>query len=161
MRRAVLFCAVTSLLPLFRTSAQEPAQRIRVRIDSAPSSWIVGTVIRQDQDSLWLRVVGKATPVSLARSTVRRLEVSRGHHRGVVEGLAAGFGLGFIVGADAAGRKASARECRDDVPGICAVTMEWDVLLGGVAGSAIGGLIGAAVGFTVRTERWDAATASF
>jgi hypothetical protein len=161
MRYAVLVCAVTLLLPLFRASAQKPAERVRVRIDSAPSRWVVGTVIRQDQDSLWLGVAGKATPVSLARSTVRRLEVSRGHQRAVVEGLAAGFGLGFLVGADAAGRRQAPLGCPDGLSGICAVNMEWDVIQEGVAAGAIGGLVGAAVGFTVGTERWDAAPAAF
>ena len=155
MRRAAIFCTVMSLLSLSRTAAQEPGQRIRVRIDSAPSRWVVGTLIAQDRDSLRLLIAGESQSVSLARSAVRRMQVSHGHSRAVVDGLAAGFGLGFIVGANAAGRRESSRVCPNDLSGLCAIEMEADFAQSGVTAGAIGGLMGAVAGFAVRTQRWE------
>jgi hypothetical protein len=161
MRRVALACTVISLVPLFTTAAQEPGQRIRVRIESAPSRWVVGTLIAGDRDSLRVLVAGSGQRVSLARSAVRRMEFSRGHSRAVVEGLAAGSGVGVLLGANAAGRRQSSRVCPDDLSGLCALDMEADMMQAVMAAAVIGGVVGAAVGFAVRSERWQAAGSSF
>ncbi len=155
MRRAALLVTVTLSLPLLRVPAQELGQRIRLRTDSAPSRWAVGTLMAQDADSFRLLLAGQAAPVSVARSAVTRLEISRGRKRAVLEGVSAGFGLGFMAGVNVAGRAEGSRGCPNGFSGLCALDMEAYVFQSGVKGGVIGRLVGAAIGFAVRTERWE------
>jgi hypothetical protein len=89
------------------------------------------------------------------------MEFSRGRSRAVVEGLAAGSGVGALLGANAAGMRQSSRVCPDDLSGVCALDMEADMMQSVMAAAVIGVVVGAAVGFAVRRERWEAASSSF
>src|SRR5260370_11868106 len=100
MRRVVFVVTSTVLLAPAHPAAQQLGQRIRVlAADVTPTRWVVGDLVAQDGDSLQLWVAGQAQLVSIARSSLKRLEVGRGQKRAVPEGTGIGFGLGAMVGA--------------------------------------------------------------
>ena len=91
--------AIVMLFVLHRQAAvQEAGERVRLTLVSGRvSSQVVGTLARQDQDSLWVRVPGHMGSVAVARGTMR-LETSRGWDRATVRGAGIGAGLGAITG---------------------------------------------------------------
>ena len=118
----------------------------RVRFTPAQSARnrIIGTVTGQEGDSLLLWTEHHDTvPVSLA--DLDRLEVSHGVHGHALTGL----GLGLLAGAVVGGTIGAAVE-PDELLG-----RGVNVLAGVVLGSAGGGLIGVAVGASIRSERWQ------
>jgi hypothetical protein len=158
MRRVVFLVISTWLLPLTRPAAQQLGQRIRVLVtDATPDQWVVGNLEAQDDDSLRLRVAGQAQPVSVARSSLRRLEVGRGQRRAVFQGAGVGFGLGALVGAlTQLGREPSRSHTCGSFSSLCPVEVEARVIKDGLIGGAVGALLGAAIGSAVKTERWEA-----
>ncbi len=155
MRWIALLVLATSSAPLSHGAAQEPGQRIRLRTGSAPSAWVVGTLVFLDGDSLRIRVAGETAPVVVARPAVQRLEVAKGLKRATFEGGSIGFGLGVIAGAVVASTGAASRSCGGAFVDLCAIDTEAHVVEGGLIGGAIGGVVGAGLGYLVRTERWE------
>jgi hypothetical protein len=156
MRRVILLVAGTSLLPLAHPAAQQLGQRIRVlATDVTPARWVVGDLVTQDGDSLQLRVAGQAQPISVARRSLHRLEVSQGQRRAVRDGAGIGFGLGVIVGALTQVNKQSSRSCDGWFSSLCSLDREAHVVQAGLIGGAVGGLLGAALGYAVKSERWE------
>src|SRR5690242_5500544 len=154
MRPAHLLLVVAVLWPLAHATAQQPGQRIRAQTPSS-RHWLVGTLIATDPDSLRLFVDGAGQPVAVGWRDVTRVEVSRGHGTRMLDGLAAGFALGFAGGANAAADRDEARVCPNDLSGICVLNIEADVVQEGVLVGAAGAVLGAVVGSRVRTERWE------
>src|SRR5260370_31703135 len=97
MRPISFLILATCWAPLPRVAAQGPGARVRLTMVSASSRHLVGTLIAQDADSLWVQVPAHAAPVSVARSSVV-LEVSRGRRRAIGQGAGIGAGLGLIGG---------------------------------------------------------------
>jgi hypothetical protein len=156
MRRISLLILAALLAPFHRVAAQVSAARVRLTVASPSSQRLVGTLVDQDADSLWVLFAGHAAPVSVARSAVG-LEVSRGQQRAVGEGALLGAGLGFIGGFVLSGVRASqSRFC--GIPDLfygCYVEWYGRAFRGGLIGGAIGGAVGAALGYAVRTDRWE------
>ncbi len=137
MRRISFVTIATVVALLQRTAAQETGERVRLTMGSAFSRRLVGTLIHQDAESVWVQLGGHAAPVAVARSAATRLEISRGHQRATIRGAGIGAGLGAIGGFVFSGLAASeSRPC------------------GCLIGGAVGALIGAALGYAVRTEVW-------
>jgi len=156
MRRVVFFVTSTVLLAPAHPAAQQLGQRIRVlATDVTPTRWVVGDLVAQDGDSLQLRVAGQAQPVSIARSSLKRLEVGRGQKRAVLEGTGIGFGLGAMVGVLTQLGKVPSHACDGWPITLCPLGAEVYVVRAGLIGGAVGGLLGAALGYTVTTERWE------
>jgi hypothetical protein len=156
MRRTALLVISTSLVPLVHPAAQQLGQRIRVlAADVTPERWFVGDLLAYDGDSLRLQVAGRALPVSVARRSITRMEVSRGKKRAVLDGASIGSGLGVIVGALTQVGKPPGRTCDAWLSSLCALDREAHVVQAGLIGGAVGGLLGAALGYAVRTERWE------
>ncbi len=108
MRRTALPIALVTCVLATRADAQrvDPAAGSRVRItvaDSlrqspymARSTSLVGTLARVTPDTLWLNVGGPDT-VRVPRSTLRRMEVSRGASR-VSSALEQGIFVALVFG---------------------------------------------------------------
>ena len=148
------FVIAVLLIPVSRLTAQdapllEPG--VRVRVSSTPRAsrpdWIVGTVIAVTSDRLAIRPQqDSGREIDIARTTVTRLEVSRGQHSKWLTGL----GLGFLAGAGsgAAIGYAALHEGHDLAPRDAA-------LIGAVPGAVVGALIGLAIGSGSKRERWQ------
>jgi len=123
----------------------------RVRIVSAEFGRrkLTGRLLAIDDETLLLKMAGRAEPLRLRRSSVERLDVSRGirGHGGTgaaIGALALGLPTGLFFGAwGAAGGGGDGA-----------------VLAAAVVGVGSGAAIGALVGSAVRTERWDHASLS-
>jgi len=156
MRRVVWLVSSACLLPLFHSAAQQLGQRIRVLATTDTAArWIVGDLLAQDSDSLRLRVGGQAQPVSVARRSLQRLEVGRGQQRAVLAGARIGVGLGVLVGAISQASREPARSCDGWFSSLCSLDREARVVQAGLIGAAVGGVLGAALGYGVRFERWQ------
>ncbi len=118
----------------------------RVRIVSADFARrrLTGRLLAVDRQTLLLKVTNRAEPVRVSRSSVERLDVSRGRHGHAGTGAAIGAlaiaPLGILaipVGAGMSG----------NVGGAGALAL--------LASAAYGAGIGALIGSQVVTERWD------
>src|SRR5438128_4142605 len=94
MRRISFVTIATVVALLQRTAAQEPGERVRLTMGSAFSRRLVGTLIHQDAESVWVQLGGHAAPVAVARSAATRLAISRAHRRSAINGCGIGSGLG-------------------------------------------------------------------
>ena len=125
-----------------------PGSRVRVSTASSYAP-VVGTVIAQEADSLRLLVAGRGAPVAVAFASIRDLEINRGRHsnagRGALIGLGVGAGAGLLLGVAASSCGAEDWIC----PGPAAVPAM--ALLVGSLGTGIGALIG----LTSSSERWE------
>lgn len=147
-------CYATSFLLLLAVPAVFAAQDAgpRVRLTTAGAPALVGTLVGSDADSLRLRIPGEPTSVAVARSRVRRLEISRGWRRATVAGAALLAPAGALAGAVLAGRSAPTPR------GYSALDLydgETRTLTGAWIGGAIGLVVGAVIGSQVRRERWE------
>lgn len=157
MRRVVLIVTSTSLLPLVQAPAQQVGPRIGVLGTAVtPARWGVGDLAAQDGDWLRLRVAGRAQPARVALRSLTRREVGRGQERAALSGASIGFGLGVIAGALTQLGKAPAGSGDASCGGHCALHREASVVQTRLIGGAVGSLLGAALGYAVKTERWEA-----
>lgn len=123
-----------------------PGQRVRVSAAALHIDRAVGRVTGIRRDTLFIDAdTGLAIPLAL----VSRLDVSRG--RSTVP-MTVGAVLGVATGA-AIGLSISGTEClrSSDFFNPCD---EWQELGPALFGAAIGGLLGTALGSTLRPERW-------
>jgi len=142
-----------SAVSLQAQTAAPPVQldsRIRVASRSDPGLEAVGALSSWTDESLQVARSGVA-PISIPLSDVASLEVSRGTKRHTLVGMAAGAGLGLVVGLVAANNE---RE-PDSMTGSA---QEWEtatdariVAFTTVLGTGIGALVGA----LIKTEKWD------
>jgi len=151
----------TALTLLRQAAAQETGDRVRLTLEPGASHALVGSLVGQTRDSLWVELPGRAAPLAVPRRTAARLEVSRGWDRETLRGAGVGAGLGAIAGAVLGGVTASQlQSCRTSrLIAVC--SMEWyeRAARGGLIGAAVGGAIGAALGYSVKTERWGVSVA--
>ena len=153
MSRTAALVTALCVSPILALASQRrpvvaPADRVRV----TTADWeLVGTLVAQGDDSLRLHVTGEVTPVSVARSAIKRLEISRGSHShsgadaliGLGAGALVGGALGAVAGSDLA------NECpgNDCGPGL--------VVFGGLLVGALGAGVGAVIGSFSHSERWE------
>jgi hypothetical protein len=115
----------------------------------SPSEWLVGTFLSRDADSIRIQPQAPPQAASIPVHTITRLEISRGRHskadKGALIGGIAGAGAGlFFIPAAA---EACENSCAVRVPAAIA-------LLAGILGG-FGAGIGALIGTTSRSERWE------
>ena len=135
--------------------------RIRVSIGVGPDRReVIGALTRSDAAVWILRLNEQGDSAVVPSADLTEVRVSLGIHRHIVEGLAIGALFGGVLGA-ATYREPSPRSC--DPPTLCA---NWGTSLSGldsqgfaiVSGVIGGGLLGAAIGARVKTERWKLVT---
>jgi hypothetical protein len=142
--------ALLALLAIVGVASAQTGQALprgaRVRITPAdPSPVIVGQLLAVSDSTLMVRRQRGGGDITIPRSLVQRLEVSRGTNRhtsagwGALVGMAVGGVVGYASGADA---------CYDSW--FC-LKRPTAALVGGTAGVAAGSLIGLIVG---SVERW-------
>ena len=83
-------------VPILTSFLVNPGTRIRLRetaLSELRDSWLVGTAVAMDADSLVMKVDGRGGVVSIPRAALSELHVSRGKSRdkGVILGAAIGF----------------------------------------------------------------------
>lgn len=148
MPRQPLLSAVLLIVPLCvpaqspaDTAVVEPGARLRVTVDSGPPKRLIGVLVAQQPDSLWLQRGGDSPPLAVPRFRVIRLEVSRGRR----SYWRLGAGLGFLVGAGVGALIGQGKtyQLGDNTP-----TVRF------LASMGIGGIIGGIVGAGVRRDRW-------
>jgi len=151
MSRTAALVAALCVSPILALASQArpvvaPGDRVRVTTED----WeLVGTLLAQGDDSLRLQVIGEVTPVSVARSAIKRLEISRGSHSSTGSGALIGLGAGVLAGG-ALGAEANS-PCDPEVFG-CGPGL---VVGGGLLVGAIGAGIGAVIGSLSHSEQWD------
>lgn len=143
----VLFAVVTAVGVASAQAADTVPRGTRVRVTpSTPSSVVVGDLIAVSDSALVIRTQGYRGDVTISRSAVMRLEVSRGTRRGTSAGWGALIGMGI---GGLAGFAAGEDRCGGDA-WFC-IKRPLGAVLGGVTGVATGSLIGLLVG---SVERW-------
>jgi hypothetical protein len=151
MRPLSPFVIATVLTLVRQAAAQETGDRVRLTLEPGASHQLIGSLVSQNRDSLWVELPGRAA----------QLQISRGWDRETMRGAGIGAGLGAIAGAVWGGVTASKlQSCR--TPHFVEVcSMEWyeRAARGGIIGAAVGGAIGAALGYTVKKERWGVSVA--
>ncbi len=154
MRVISLLAVATFFAP--NLGAQQPGERVRLTMGwGASSTRVAGMLASHDADSFWVQLAGHTAPVSLARSAVVQLEVSRGQTRAVGKGALVGAGLGAIAGFFVGGYAASRSRSCAGFADVCYVDWYGRAFRGALIGGAIGGALGAALGYAVRTDRWE------
>jgi hypothetical protein len=147
LRRPLLFAvfmAVPLCLPAQApadTAAVEPGVRLRVTLDSGAPAHIIGVLVSQRPDSLWLRRGRGSTVLAVPRFRVIRLEVSQGRPSSWRLGAALGSLIGVGVGALIV--RGKTYELGDNTPAVQFL-----------ASLGIGGLIGGIIGSGVRRDEW-------
>jgi hypothetical protein len=136
------------VLPLASPSTTSPlttGTRVRVTVrDDGTERRLVGPLRTFDGDALTLSPDGGTGPVSLSRSTITRIEVSRGGRSRAGKGALVGAVLGLAAIAIAESTRGEDYEAPDN----------YGLIVGGaIAGGAV---LGAGVGAMVRSERWEA-----
>ena len=145
---AILLASVLLLRPSAPIEAQQadtlhPGDRIRVTVVTPTPRLYIGTYQARTDSALQLQSGG--SPLTIAMTTVSRLEQSRGRKLSVTGGV-----LGFLVGG-AGGAALGCLANRDDYGVFCGGQSDTKV----VVGAALGGAAGAALGAILfRRERW-------
>src|SRR5207245_7001330 len=110
----------TALTLLRQAAAQETGDRVRLTLDPGASHALVGSLVGQTRDSLWVELPGRAAPLAVPRRTAARLEVRRGSDRVTTRRAGVGAGLGAIAGAVWGGVTASQLQaCRTSRLVVC------------------------------------------
>ncbi|HLZ44136.1 MAG TPA: hypothetical protein VKQ05_00480 [Gemmatimonadales bacterium] len=153
MRRAALVALGLAVgLPLYlgaqAPDSLSPGKRIRLQTESS-SSWIIGTVIAVDLDSVHLLLAETTHDVSIKRGAITQLEVSDT----VKSSSGRKAGQGFLIGA-AIGALAGLAS-GDDQSGFIRFTAGEKAGMLGILGGGFGALLGALAGSSVH-ERWSA-----
>jgi hypothetical protein len=124
----------------------EDSSRIRVR-HGGSSDWTVGTLVRSDDDSLYIATTQGAR--SVARSGITRLDISRDRKPNTLGGLKNGAIVGGAIGT---------------VLGVLVLAYEDDfwldygaevIPISMAGGSLLGGILGAGFGTLQRIDRWE------
>ena len=148
----ILLAGVSAVGVASPQAADTVPRGTRVRVTpSTPSSVVVGELIEIRDSALVIRTQGYRGDVTIPRSAVMRLEVSRGTTRAASAGWGAliGLGVGGLLGVASWYRP----QCGYDA-WFC-MTLPTAFAVGGILGTPIGTVIGFAFGFR---ERWkDAA----
>lgn len=142
----------TALVAITATTARAQDESlhegVRVRLDTRSSRQIVGVVRSLDSDSVSLYTDANGATLSLARSDVTGIRISRGKSaaRGAIRGAMWGGAVGTLAGAIVI-----AAIKTDDT------YVETDGEAGYIAlNSLIGGALwGAGIGAFVKSERWE------
>lgn len=155
--RILALLASVSVAPVFSTVAQARSSvvvgdRIRVVIAQPAGTPLVGTVSAVTADSLLLQVEGTAAPLAIEKSTIMKIDVSKGRHGHTGKGAGIGLGLG-VLGGGIAGAIDEAH-CN----GICFLNTDASVEAGAIVFGALGAVAGALIGTFARSERWRPAT---
>ncbi len=168
MRRATLLIAMLVLTPLTTAAGQgataAPGARIRVSAQGLAATRVVGTVVALRADTLVLAPQNGRGLLALPLESVQRLEVSRGRSS-VGSTVMKHAGIGLLVGAASgalAGPYVLSSACITPEKDLDAHWQCFDDLadgearlkatvLFGIAGTAIGAVVGAIVG----RERWE------
>src|SRR5512140_387360 len=130
--------------PAQQSDPLERGDRIRVTVVTPTPRLYIGSYQGRTDSTLQLRSGG--SPLTIALTTVRRLEQSRGRKLSVAGGV-----LGFLVGG-AGGAALGCLANRDDYGVFCGGQSDTKVAVG----AALGGAAGAALGAILfRRERWS------
>ena len=123
-------------------------RRVRVASTELGGRPLTGNLLAVDDETLLVKVTGRAEPLRLRRSSVERLEVSRGRRSHAGTGALIGgvsLGIPFVALAAVVASAAPGGHCESGC-----------VILGGfVFGATIGAPIGALIGSAFGSERWE------
>lgn len=151
MRAAPVFASlavVAALVPGAAPAQVQAGQRLRIQT-SAVDTPVIGTLVRQSADTLFVQTPEGAQPVGVR--TIRRIDVSQGMGHAGRRGAAIGAAVGAVLGA--VGGAASYQRCSDT--NTCFFNEPLPEILGGtIAAAALGAGVGFLIGATQRSERW-------
>jgi hypothetical protein len=154
MRLPIALAVILIAAAPVASAGQQIAPQTRVRITLAPQRDVEGredpqvlrgTLLSMTADSMTLQVHPAATPVTVARTAVRRIDVSRGVPSRVASAAIGGLG-GAALGSLALMQDANVTAAGDTAHG--------SVTKRALAGAAIGGAIGIVSGALYPHERW-------
>jgi len=149
-RAAIVGAVPWETLALPHGVAPLPAgQRIRV-VSRELSKSLTGNLLAIDDETLLVKLAGRAELVSLRRSSVERFEVSRGRRSGAGKGALIGGLSFFVAGALLYNRCGFNPDCEGPPP----PTSE-DTVTRLASSAAVGAGIGALFGSAFGGERWE------
>jgi hypothetical protein len=163
LRNAIITLLVAQLLlvlsvSLFagEVSQAEPGSRLRVLVPDSTDDWIKGSLLSLDADTLMLKVRFPEgpdfrgdyreleAPLAIPLSTISTLEMSRDRKShtflGAAIGLTVGVGIGVLSIRGTAENDLAAGDA---------------ALIGAGLFGIPGALIGAAIGSSIKTDRWE------
>jgi hypothetical protein len=151
----LLFGAIAGAQPVVKEGSRV---RIEIRREAVvPGTGegvpLVGRIEAMRDDVLVIALKGRATPLSLPRSAIVRLEVSQGRQTGGA-GFLRGAGLGLFLGAAGGALFGIAANSSGD--GLFNYSTGDTAALGAIYGGALGVLIGGSLGIAFPGERWSA-----
>ena len=152
MVRAAISLVVAIALPV--TAAAQAANvnvGDRIRVSAADHPKQAGRVTAVDSTTISIQPDGAAAPVSIARTTVKRIDISRGVRtkgQGAKRGALRWGLIAAIVGAISLG-------LQHDTVGENGTSAGEAAALGAFSGALVGGLIGAAAGAGRAGEKWE------
>ena len=175
MKHSIICWSALGVLTAVVARAQGPAPlapntRVRISAPSRQLNGVIGAVIVNRGDSLWLRGERVGDTLVLAVRDLTRLEVSRrqdthglaGAGIGLLGGAAVGAILGYAAGDDKPSSSQSS-SCRNE--DFCFsgpnfyLTAGNKAAIGAVGLGVVGAAIGGVVGYTHRTDRWESVLA--
>jgi len=148
--RSAVLAPLWATMLLTPVAAQEEGgvgSRIRIVLLPPASDLVVGTLVESRADSLRVETASGEV-LAVSRTTISRLQVSRGRHSkaglGALIGLATGLGGGLFAGTTA---HRETQFINITTGGVVLITA-----LGGAVGAGLGALIGTAF----KADRWEA-----
>jgi hypothetical protein len=150
--RPVALWIITALsfpLGLAGQSSTSDDVGVKVRLRTKPlAPWVVGVVVAESEDSLYLALARDSSRAVIARSGISELQESWGAHGNAGRGAL----IGLFVGAMAGGFIGYAQG--DDPPGILSFSAGDKAVLGALLGGGGGALVGVIIGASSRTDTW-------
>lgn len=153
--RVVVLITVLSVPPALPLAAQyapgpEPGSRVRVRTTQEPALWRRGLVVTVTPDSMAIDLEGAGGTITVPLSGIEHLETSTGHRRLTADGAGVGFGIGLALGL-VLGVAVASSDCFGCEDAGAGSFIGAGLVLGG-----LGAGVGAIVGSTMTSERWQA-----
>lgn len=155
--RAVVLAALFAALPqhLCGQHSTPLAAGDRARVTArqgATAQHFVGRVSEVGRDTILLDLEGDGSRATIPRSTIEKVEISRGRHGNVGKGALIGLGIGTIGGGILGAVDAS--HCDTDTS-FCLFSPGGEMAVSAFVFGVLGTAGGAVIGAFTRSDRWE------
>ncbi len=128
-----------------------PGDTVRVTAPSMDMDDSIGTVAALETDTLTVKVEERADALYVPLADITKLEVRHGQRSRAGKGALIGLGVGAAAGVTLAFVACAGKECYSDSNDATGVV----ALIFGAGGALLGAGIGAIIGSSIKTDRWE------